>query len=320
MILRRRGVQWLAFGLALVLAAGMFCGAAFGAKKKTISTVSLTIESKIKVGTTFDPDDIEVRSSSNKFSVDEVNVLNSGFEWSVEDIPKLEVVLQAEDNYYFSLSASGITLNGATYVTAVKRDASTKLAITMTLEPLKNQVAEIELVSFDNNGLATWDAVPGAASYEVKLFRDGKNIGGTKITANTYFQLYDSMTKPTTYSVKVRGVNGLDTNKKGRWVESSGVYIDPERTQMFAARKDAPAGQWNQSGDVWWYKNADGSYPANGWQEIGGRWYCFDGNGHMRTGWIDWNGKQYYCGDDGAMWFNTQAPDGRQLGGDGACL
>lgn len=58
---------------------------------------------------------------------------------------------------------------------------------------------------------------------------------------------------------------------------------------------------WMQAGSLWWYQNADGSYPKDGWQEINGKWYLFDQYGYMKTGWQQVDGKWYYLNPAGDM-------------------
>lgn len=58
---------------------------------------------------------------------------------------------------------------------------------------------------------------------------------------------------------------------------------------------------WVQSGNRWWYQNADGSYPAAQWQMIDGFYYYFDAEGWMTTGWQYVDGYWYYLDEQGRM-------------------
>ena len=53
------------------------------------------------------------------------------------------------------------------------------------------------------------------------------------------------------------------------------------------------SGSWVQSGSLWWYKHADGSYKTNDWEKINGLWYCFDNSGWMQIRWVK-DGSRYY--------------------------
>jgi len=109
-------------------------------------------------------------------------------------------------------------------------------------------------------------------------------------------------------------------------------------------------GEWVNTGNRWWYCNADGSYPAKcwqyidhnwyyfdsmgyrvtgwqklsgswyllnqsgqmltGWQKTGGKWYYMNSSGQMKTGWVYSGGKWYYLGGSGAMLTDWQKVDG----------
>ena len=64
--------------------------------------------------------------------------------------------------------------------------------------------------------------------------------------------------------------------------------------------------KWVASGNQWWYRYADGSYPTNTWKYIDGAWYYFDGAGWMLgEGW-HWIGDTcYYMYADGRMAADT---------------
>ena len=64
--------------------------------------------------------------------------------------------------------------------------------------------------------------------------------------------------------------------------------------------------KWVASGNQWWYRYADGSYPTNTWKYIDGAWYYFDGAGWMLgEGW-HWIGNTcYYMYADGRMAADT---------------
>ena len=60
-------------------------------------------------------------------------------------------------------------------------------------------------------------------------------------------------------------------------------------------------GKWIKSGNRWWYRYSDGSYPKNEICQIGKSWYCFDAQGWMQTGWLLEKGTWYYLNTDGTM-------------------
>lgn len=44
-------------------------------------------------------------------------------------------------------------------------------------------------------------------------------------------------------------------------------------------------GEWTLSGNRWWYRYADGTWPQNCLVSINGNTYAFDSDGWMMTGW-----------------------------------
>lgn len=58
---------------------------------------------------------------------------------------------------------------------------------------------------------------------------------------------------------------------------------------------------WEQSGELWRYRENDGSYAVQQWKQINGSWYYFDKDGRMATGWQQINKNVYYLKSSGAM-------------------
>ena len=59
-------------------------------------------------------------------------------------------------------------------------------------------------------------------------------------------------------------------------------------------------GSWVGSGNHWWYRYSDGTYPKNTMLEIKGATYYFDAAGWMKTGWLELDGGWYYFNGSGA--------------------
>lgn len=68
---------------------------------------------------------------------------------------------------------------------------------------------------------------------------------------------------------------------------------------------------WMKSGNRWWYKNADGSYPSNTTMNIDGKTYCFDKSGWMRTGWAKTENTWHYFTKSGVMTTGWQKVSGK---------
>ncbi|MBT9775443.1 cell wall-binding protein [Clostridium sp. MCC353] len=317
----------LAIILTASLLAGMTAIPALGATKQKITSVSLTITCDIQVGDEIENDGLDVESSSAKYSVGDYEFTNSGFEWYEDDIPQAKIYLYAAEGYYFSLKkASEVKLKGASYVTATKENSSQTLIITVKLPSLAESVGEVQSAGWAGTTQASWDEATGAGSYEVRIYRDGKPVGGSKKAEDNQFDFTASMGRPGKYSYKVRPVNKIKTDKKGEWVNSSSVDIDSAmaeqiRNAIAAGTPFTNPGAWVQDSVGWWYRNPDGGFTANNWQKIGDEWFFFGENGYMRTGWIEWNGAWYYCDTArGNMLVNTQTPDGYTVDANGVLV
>lgn len=309
--------------LAAVLMAGMAAMPAFAASRKKITSVNVTVESEIEPEMKFGEESIEISVRGGKCSFDYYDIENIGFEWEEDDVPEITIYLRAEDGYYFSLShASSVKLTGATYVKATKQDSSETLKLTVQLPSLAESLGEQGEITLTDNGYAIWDDVRGAGSYELRLYRNGRGIGASVLnTKNSYYSFQDMMTRAGSYYVKVRPVNKVNAEKKGKWSESASVSLTAEQA---AAIRTGNAGgmpvrgSWKEDTVGWQYLHSDGTCTKNGWEEIKGLWYFFDEAGYMKTGWIDWDGKRYYCDESGAMLRDTITPDGIILDYDGS--
>lgn len=62
------------------------------------------------------------------------------------------------------------------------------------------------------------------------------------------------------------------------------------------------SGKWLlSSGNRWWWRNADGTYPASKWATEGTHTYAFDAEGWIRTGWYKEGDTWYYFHSNGQM-------------------
>jgi len=256
--------------------------------------------------------------------------VNDDGEWVDGDVPRVEITLEADGDYYFtSMSKAKVTLKGdkATYVSSRREDSSSTLIITVKLDDLEGTM-EIDDVTWqnENSPIATWETTSGAVSYQVRLYRGSSSVGSAVSTSNEYYNFASSITREGEYYFKVRAVNS--NSKKGDWYESDYIYVDDEMlanikagnynstTNSSGSTTNAPGNSqqasWIKDSVGWWYRYADGSYPTNGWLQINNQWYCFDSVGYMRTGWVQaGDGNYYYCDlTNGNMVTNTWTPDG----------
>lgn len=328
-------------GLSVILSAGLlaaaFSGSAWAAETRTkISSVTLTIDSDIEAGD--DSGTVDVTCSSSTYSVTDVDIINDDGEWVSGDVPKVEITLEADDDYYFaSMSSSKVKLKGddATYVSSKRQDSSSTLIITVKLGEVEGTM-EIEDVTWENDDspIATWEEAAGAKSYQVRLYRGSSSVGEAVTTTNTYYNFASKITRTGEYYFKVRAVSS--SSKKGEWFESDYIYVDDDNLSEYqnysysgssstntvsAPGTAQTTGTWLRNDTGWWYQYPDGSYPTNGWLLINNVWYCFDSVGYMRTGWIQAGNAWYYCDtNSGAMLTNTRTPDGYYVDGNGVWI
>lgn len=310
----------------------------FAAQK--IKKVSITVTNDFKVGEDYSEDDVEVTTKDETYSISDIEILNEDDEWRSSDVPMIEVYLQAEDGYYFSVAKSTIKVKGGTYVSG-RKDGSTTIILKLQLPSLKGQVGDVNDVRWESQTVGSWEETYNTGYYEVRLYRDGKSVGNIQKSGTNSFDFASSMTRSGTYSFRMRAVNAQDNTKRSDWQEADGtVYIDEETAAQYksqygtatssgATEPGQAANQQNQQyGWIldhvgWWYRNGDGSYTTNNWQFIDGKWYFFDSVGYMVTGWIEWNGESYYCTpENGDMLADTVVPDGsgRRVDSSGAWI
>lgn len=301
------------------------------ADSSKITTIALNFKSDIVVDEPIEDNDVTVTTKSTKYYVDYIEFENDVFKWSIGDIPKLNVYLVADGDYYFSLaSKESVTLKGAgaKYISAKKRDSSKTFIIKLSLaalgsDDLQKGATSDEIFSINGKagwmsmGLASWTEMEEAKNYEVILMRDGKKTGATVTTEETQHDFTSFMRKPGTYKFKMRGLKLGSTNKASSWIESDVCVVDEASAAAFSLSATNDTG-WKRNAYGWWYTNEDGTYTVENWQNIDDKWYYFNEYGYMQTGWIEWEGKWYFCGADGAMKLETTTSDGYYLGSDGA--
>ena len=294
------------------------------AAREKIDSVSVDIESEIKIGQKVDEGDISVKAGSEAYRVGKHKILNDAYIWEEEDEPVLEIRLYAEDGYYFSLMDGDVTIQGvpAELMTMKRENASTTLVITILMDPVDYIAGFIEDVRLESTGLAYWSPSKSVTGYEVRLYKDGMIQGQTKYVETNLYNFASSIKAEDIYRVAVRGINKEKDGSKetGRWVQSNRLFITPDTLDEDAMPPEdvEVQGEWRENDNGRWYRYPDGSYPKNTWVSIFGEKYFFDEKGYMVTGWVTWKDKEYYCGDDGVMLVNTVTPDGERVGPDGS--
>lgn len=313
--------RWM-LGLTAAVLAAMTAMPVYGSSRKTIKSVNLTIKADIEPDTDYGMENIDIETSSNRFSVDDYEVLNEEFGWQEDTIPRIRITLIADDDYYFeSLPKDKIILRGgAELIQASREDGNTTLLVDVKLPSFQTSLQQLSNVALSEEGIASWGPVGTAGSYEVRVYRDGAASGASITTKAASYNCRGRMGKGEIgYTVKVRAVSKFDKSEIGEWVESPSVYITGERAAEFRENPTGGSGRWVQAADGrWWYEEEDGTYPKDSWKQVGDKWYFFDGEGYMKIGWVQWDGQEYYCSESGEMLTDCMTPDSYWVGTDGA--
>ena len=98
-------------GLSLTVGAGLLSmaliGSALAAEERTkISQITLNVESSIEAGG--DSSDVSVTVDSEDYRVDDVAVINDDGEWEGGDEPRVEITLEADEDYYFDTDRKSV--------------------------------------------------------------------------------------------------------------------------------------------------------------------------------------------------------------------
>ena len=257
-----------------------------------ITSVSITIDSDIAVGDS--GGSVTATANGSNYDVTDVDIVNDDGEWVDGDVPRVEITLEADSDYYFaSMAKSKVSLKGdkATYVSSRREDSSSTLIITVKLDDLEGTM-EIDNVSWenDNSPVATWETTSGAVSYQVRLYRGSSSVGSAVTTSSEYYNFASSITREGEYYFKVRAVNSNSKKETGtnlitsmwmrRCLQTSRPATIQPAIPLPGSTANTPGGSTQQAAWVkdsvgWWYRFADGTYPTNGWLQINGQWYCF---------------------------------------------
>lgn len=309
---------------AAVLICGMCMSSvmpAMAAAKKTetripITSVSIQVRAEVRADYDVNAATLYAVSNSDNYTIGAYEWDNKNKEyWEPGDVPKAKIEIHARNGYYFSKvsGAKKFDITGATYGSAKNQNNYETIILTVKLTPASGTLDATEVAEWTGYpvGKASWEAVPYAGAYELKLTRDGVEIFSVPKVNATAYDFYPVMTQPGRYQYRVRAIPKTSEEqtyiKNGDWVYSEELDItDDEVSGITGSNHNntniTPAQiGWTRDGEGWWYRNADGTYPVNSWAAINGQWYLFDYNGYMLTGWQIKEGKYYFLDSNGAM-------------------
>lgn len=170
-------------------------------------------------------------------------------------------IKKGEDN---TLTLTGLVDSAEVKVRFAAKDALENRSGEQTVTVPLYLAAPTTLTWVDGSTTAMWTAVPGAASYNVQLFKDGAEVSPIVTVEGTTYTF--ELNETGVYTFKVQAVAG---NVTSAWSEASGERaVDktaPEITSASASRADASNGSVtfssNEAGKV--YYIAGGEKPAS---------------------------------------------------------
>ena len=281
---------------------------AFAADTK-IDTVKLTFSYDTAPASGDSIGSIHVSGDTSSYYVESAEYTNADDQdtWTVGDIPEVKVELYAKDGYRFSYtSKSHFKLSGcnAEFKKAKIYDSGDYIEVTAQLKRIGGKLEGTSNLEW-NDGIAEWDSIDGAKSYDVKLLRDEKTVT-TVNTTGTTFNFNGYFNKEGDYTFRVRAIASYN-DKAGEWSDdSSSYYVDEDEAGVYNG-----TGRWVQDNVGWWYSYSSGGYPSNGWKQINGAWYYFNTSGYRQTGWARVDRQWYYLNGDGVMTTGWQLVGGQ---------
>lgn len=341
-----KNIRYLGGILAICLLTALPVSTAYADPRTKITQINLNINSNLQAGI---GGNVDVTTSDSTFAVSDITITNDDGEWNGNFKPRVTVYLEADEEYYFSGTSKSIfrfTGDQCTFVSAKRRDSGTGLDVVFKMGQIGSGDLTVTGLEWDpGSGIASWDEVAGAKSYQVCLYRKTSSFSGVKSTTGTRYNFASLIDQQGDYFFRVRAVG--HGSEKSDWTDSdygyvsssqaNDFYYDNRRKEPSGSSYSGPgvsspspssssgpgynnSGSWVQDQVGWWYRFSNGSYPVSAWQNIGGKWYFFNQFGYLSVGWVQWNSKWYYCGSDGAMYVNGRTPDGYYVGGDGAWI
>lgn len=256
---------------------------------------------------------------------------------AIGDLSELTYVVEAEasDGYYFTNTKDKFRLSGlgAEILKLERLEKKTILVLYVRFSELDDVVSRVETAAWTEDGIAQWEAIGGAAFYELRLVCNGKR-SASKETGAAEYDFRPLMKKSGTYQYEIRAISA--TGAKGEWAESASLIVSEEMAEYNQNRfgvEAVPQGDgdgppesyayrnigWKQMEDGrYWYQEADGSYPQQNWLWYDGNWYFFDKNGFMmKETYVKWGNEAYYLDAAGHMITEGRSPDGRLAAVDG---
>ncbi|MDO5417734.1 MAG: hypothetical protein Q4F29_11080 [Lachnospiraceae bacterium] len=300
--------------ISILLAAGLLASlvpsAAYAREKISQVSLSFSLNKESE-----DWNLLDVESDGEGYEVRKVDLFPEGLDKKSSQ-PYAVVILDAEDEYYFSsIKEKYFTLEGegAVFDEAARSNSNSTMTLAVHLKELgEGELEDPENLTWNGAGIASWEPVYGAASYSVRLCRDGKPLGAASApkTDVSVYNLSTKITRTGNYYFQIKANGRFKNTKSSQWVNSPTLSVDEDTLAFIrehASEDTGKIGQWFTDDKGTWYQYTTGYYPRSQWARIDKFWYYFNDEGYMVTGqWVD----RYYVGGDGKMLTDTITPDG----------
>ena len=278
-------------------------------------------------------------SNRERYSIEDIQVVNEEWEFSNANPPELEITLVSEDEdmwYFSSASSSSFRLKLADtsktryekvrFVSAKRQEDNSVLTLRVQLlfdkdadtrkAPAISQSAGFGW-DLEKKGRAFWNPESSARYYQVQLIHNGGAVGIVRSVYQNYYDFSEQVTEPGAYQFQVRTVSAA-SHSKSEWTVSDVLTVKTDGSFVVAEEYAGAGWQKTADGLRWWWRNEDGTCPVSQWMEQGGRWYYFDDQGYMATGWLCLDGLWYYLDrENGDLYVNCWTPDHYWVGPDG---
>lgn len=325
--------RFLIWSMILALCISAMGGMTALAADRTISSVSIRIDSELEPGSTL-PDisftnngntgdvsdgDICISASSDKYDIIEAKwVTSTSRTMNVGDTPEMKVTLEpnrvGDDDYQFkgTYRSSNVSVRYGSFVSASRTGGN--LVVRLKVRAIQGTFAPPEDAYWRDNsrGTARWEEPEegGTGRYEVVLRRGSSKVHTVETTSRSY-NFYPYMTQAGTYTFRVRTIAKTnkqeDYGKNSEWVESDEIYL---------AKEDVSDGSGQSSSGGTSSGPGTGSGPTGntqfGWQRISNYWYYYYPDGsYQKNGWAKINDKWYLFQNDGKMLTGWQNLNGQ---------
>ncbi|MDD3251194.1 MAG: N-acetylmuramoyl-L-alanine amidase family protein [Lachnospiraceae bacterium] len=322
---RKNGISW---ALVMALAISTLGAMPAMASDKTVSSVTLRINSELESETTLPSIDYSNDGDSGTVSDGDICISNSSTKYSITsaewttstsktmkvgDTPEMKVTLTPNsadnDDYRFkgTYRSSNVSIRYGTFVSASKKGDD--LVVRLKVRAIKGTFPAPEDAYWKDNskGTARWEEPEegGTGNYEVVLRRGSNKIHSVETTSRSY-NFYPYMTSAGTYTFRVRTIAKTnkqdDSGTKSEWVDSDEIYLAKEDVSDGSGQSGSGSSGITSGGPGGGNTSSPSGNMTVGWQKRDNNWYYYFPDGsYQKNGWLKVADKWYLFQSDGRM-------------------